>query len=60
MTELLHASEKEIKKEFNASDDYYIISAGTGSTGGIERLLAILGLYFPPTVRKKILKLSPV
>jgi selenocysteine lyase/cysteine desulfurase len=56
MTNLLHQAEHDIKKEFNATENCYIIPTGTGSTGGIERLLTILGLYFPPAVRKNMLK----
>ena len=53
-TELLHQAEREIKTAFNASDNCIIIPAGTGSTGGINKLLEILGLYFPSSVRKRM------
>ncbi len=57
-TELLHQAEKEIKKAFNASDNCIIIPAGTGSTGGINKLLEILGIYFPSPVRKRMTEIA--
>lgn len=53
-TELLHQAEKEIKKAFNALENCIIIPAGTGSTGGINKLMEILGIYFPSSVRKRM------
>ena len=53
-TELLHLAEKEIKKSFNAEENCIIVPAGTGSTGGINKLMEILGVYFPSSVRKRI------
>jgi selenocysteine lyase/cysteine desulfurase len=53
-TTLLHQAEKDIKRIFNASENCIIIPAGTGSTGGINKLLEILGVYLPSAVRKRM------
>ena len=44
MTNLLHKSEKIIKKELNASKNCYVLEAGAGATGAVLRLSEILGL----------------
>lgn len=54
MTDLVHLSEKKIKKCLNALDDDYIIPVGTGATGAIQKLANILGVYYSPILRDKI------
>ncbi|MDW7669135.1 MAG: aminotransferase class V-fold PLP-dependent enzyme [Bacillota bacterium] len=53
MTNLLHESEKIVKKELNASRNCYVIEAGSGATGAVLRLSEILGLYFAPATRER-------
>ena len=53
MTNLLHKSEKNIKKELNASKNCYVLEAGSGATGAVLRLSEILGLYFAPATRER-------
>lgn len=53
MTNLLHKSEKIIKKELNASKNCYVLEAGAGATGAVLRLSEILGLYFSPATRER-------
>ena len=48
MTTYVHQAENRIKALLNASDDHYVIPVGTGSTGAIQKLCEILGLYVPP------------
>ncbi len=54
MTTLLHDAEKIIKKIVNAGDSGKIIFSGTGCTGGITRLLQILGVFWSPATKKRI------
>ncbi len=56
MTELLHDSEKIIKKLVNASKSGKIIFTESGTTGGITRLQQILGVFWPPATKKRINK----
>lgn len=53
MTELVHQSEKMMKRHFNALDDDYIIPVGTGATGAIQKLASILGIYYSPKLKEK-------
>ncbi len=53
MTNLLHESEKIVKNELNASQNCYVIEAGSGATGAVLRLSEILGLYFAPATRER-------
>ncbi len=48
MTTYVHQAENRIKALLNATDDHYVIPVGTGSTGAIQKLCEILGLYVPP------------
>ncbi|MBF4694191.1 aminotransferase class V-fold PLP-dependent enzyme [Fusibacter ferrireducens] len=48
MTTYLHQAENRIKALLHATDDHYVIPVGTGSTGAIQKLCEILGLYVPP------------
>jgi len=54
MTTLLHDAEKEIKRMVNAGCSGKIIFNGTGATGGIIKLQQIIGVYWPPTTKKRI------
>ncbi len=54
MTTLLHDAEKEIKRMVNAGTSGKIIFNGTGATGGISKLQQIIGVYWPPTTKKRI------
>jgi selenocysteine lyase/cysteine desulfurase len=47
-TERLHEAEKTIKRLVNADEDYAVVAVGAGTTGAIQRLQEILGLYVPP------------
>jgi len=53
MTELVHLSEKKIKKCFNALEDDYIFPVGTGATGAIQKLASILGVYYSPVFKER-------
>lgn len=54
MTTLLHDAEREIKRCVNAGSSGKIIFNGTGATGGITKLQQIIGVYWPPTTKKRI------
>jgi selenocysteine lyase/cysteine desulfurase len=54
MTTLLHKAEYEIKRCVNAGSSGKIIFNGTGATGGITKLQQIIGVYWPPTTKKRI------
>ncbi|MBW6514774.1 MAG: aminotransferase class V-fold PLP-dependent enzyme [Candidatus Syntrophosphaera sp.] len=54
MTTLLHDAEKIIKRCVNAGPKGKIIFCGSGSTGGVNKLLQILGVYWPPATRERI------
>lgn len=54
MTALLHDAERAIKRCVNASDRDKIIFTESGTTGGIAKLLQILGVYWPPATRERI------
>jgi len=54
MTTILHDAEKEIKRMVNAGSSGKIIFSGTGATGGISKLQQIIGVYWPPTTKKRI------
>lgn len=56
MTNILHKSEKIIKKELNASDNCYVIAAGTGATGAILSFSKITGIYLPPATKEMLKK----
>ena len=56
MTKLFHESEKKIKEYVNAGEAGKIIFSGTGATGGITRLLQILGLFWAPAIEARIRK----
>ncbi len=54
MTTLLHKAEWEIKRIVNAGCSGKIVFNGTGATGGIIKLQQIIGVYWPPTTKKRI------
>ncbi len=57
-TEFMKSAENIIKKAYNAPEQYKIIHDGFGSTGAIHRLQKIIGIYVPPALREKIIKLT--
>ena len=56
MTGLFHEAETKIKDYVNAGTEGKIIFTGTGATGGITRLLQILGLFWAPATEARIKK----
>ncbi len=54
MTALLHDAEKVIKDCVNAGPKGKIILTDSGSTGGVNKLMQILGVYWPPATRERI------
>jgi selenocysteine lyase/cysteine desulfurase len=54
LTDLLHGAEKRIKDLVGATEEYKIISVGSGSTGALKRLQEILGIYIPPHTKDRI------
>lgn len=54
MTQLLHQAEKTIKSAVNAGPKGKIIFTESGTTGGIVKLLQILGVYWPPATRERV------
>ena len=53
-TDRLHRAETIIKRSIHAGQSYRIIAAGSGSTGAIQRLQQILGLYVPPACKELV------
>jgi selenocysteine lyase/cysteine desulfurase len=51
-TNRIYKAEEIIKKAVNAGPDYHVIFTGSGTTGCIQKLMEILGLYFPPGFKK--------
>lgn len=54
MSDLLHQAESKIKQHVNAGAAGKVIPVGTGATGAIQRLLTLLGVYFPPTTQRTL------
>jgi selenocysteine lyase/cysteine desulfurase len=54
MTLLLHEAENIIKRCVNAGEKGRIIFTESGTTGGIAKLLQILGVYWPPATRERV------
>ncbi|HOH78782.1 MAG TPA: aminotransferase class V-fold PLP-dependent enzyme [Candidatus Cloacimonadota bacterium] len=54
MTRLLHEAEHTIKDAVNAGPKGKIIFTESGTTGGIVKLLQILGVYWPPATRERV------
>ena len=55
MTERLHQAETRIKELVNAGKKGRIIFCGTGATGGITRLQQILGVYWSPSTKNRLM-----
>ena len=53
-TERLHQAERLIKRLLNAGRDYAVIAVGAGTTGAVERLQQILGVYVAPASRDRM------
>jgi selenocysteine lyase/cysteine desulfurase len=59
-TKMVHLAEERIKKVVNAGEHGKIVFTGTGSTGALERLQKIIGVYLPPASWERIYNsLSP-
>lgn len=54
MTTLLHDAERLIKNCVNAGPKGRIVFTGSGTTAGINKLMQILGVYWPPATRERI------
>ena len=54
MTQLLQEAEDSIKEAVNAGARGKIIFTESGTTGGIVKLLQILGVYWPPATRERV------
>ncbi len=52
-TKLYHDAKERIKKLLKADDDYVVLSVGNGTTGAIQRLAQIIGIYEAPATRVK-------
>ena len=54
MTALLRDAENIIKECVNAGPQGKIVLTGAGSTGGVNKLMQILGVYWPPATRERV------
>ncbi len=54
MSALLHDAERIIKQHVNAGPEGKIVFTGGGSTGGVNKLMQILGVYWPPATRERV------
>ncbi|MBN1424410.1 aminotransferase class V-fold PLP-dependent enzyme [Candidatus Fermentibacteria bacterium] len=54
MTRLLHEAEARIKRLVNAGPDGKIVPVGAGTTGALQRLQEMMGIYIPPVTRDRI------
>ena len=54
LTRLLHKAESRIKELVNAGPSGKIITAGSGSTGALQKLQEIIGVYIPPVTKERI------
>ncbi len=54
LTRLFHQAEKKIKDMVNAGAHGKIFPVGSGSTGALQKLQEILGVYIPPLTRERI------
>jgi len=52
MTGVMHKSEKNIKKAFNAEKNGIIIETGSGSTAAISKFQEIIGVRFPAATKE--------
>ncbi|MBN1824707.1 MAG: aminotransferase class V-fold PLP-dependent enzyme [Candidatus Eisenbacteria bacterium] len=53
-TEMLHLAEKIIKREVNGDENTCVIAVGSGTTGAIQKLQEILGVYAPPALKDRL------
>jgi selenocysteine lyase/cysteine desulfurase len=54
LTTLLRQAERRIKEIVNAGDGGKIITVGSGSTGALQKLQEIIGVYIPPLTRERL------
>ncbi len=54
LTALLKQAEQKIKELVNAGPGGKIIPAGSGSTGALQKLQEIIGVYIPPLTRERL------
>lgn len=60
MQKLYEEARSSIKKSLNLSNDFALISCGTGSSGAIKKFQELLGLYVSPVLKQKYLsKINP-
>ncbi len=52
-TKLYHEARERIKELLKADDHYVVLSVGNGTTGAIQRLAQIIGIYEAPATRIK-------
>lgn len=52
-TKLYHEAKERIRQLVHATSDYAILSVGSGTTGAIQRLAQILGIYEAPATRAR-------
>jgi len=60
LTTLLKQAEQKIKDFVNAGDRGKIIPVGSGSTGALQKLQEIIGVYIPPLTRERLGESSAV
>lgn len=49
---------KSLYKSLEINNNFYIIPTGTGATGAIKRFQEIMGLFIPPSTKKRIDKIN--
>jgi len=54
LTSLLHQAEARIKTHVNAGEKGKLIATGSGTTGALQKLQEILGIFIPPAARERI------
>lgn len=54
LTGLLREAERKIKEFVRAGDRGKIIPVGSGSTGALQKLQEIIGVYIPPVTRERL------
>jgi len=52
-TRLYHQAKNRIREILKATDEYAVLTVGAGTTGAIQRLSQILGIYEAPATRVK-------
>ncbi len=56
MQTLYEEAREYIKKSLKLSDDFALISCGTGSSAAIKKFQELLGIYVPPLVKQRYFK----